>query len=93
LRLTGKSEHTRIVKKQAETKRQADTFAATYPNIAALVLGGGWIELGRTEYSSSLVRALDTGGMIWEGKTQYKSIDAALRALDRGIKIWETKHA
>ena len=64
-----------------------DPFAGLYPNIAAWVLDG-WIEMGRDDCNRSFVRALDIGGMIWEGEHAYESVDAALRALDEGIAKW-----
>ena len=48
----------------------------------------GWIELGSDNNSSSMLRALDTGGMVWEGKDEYKSIDAALQDLEEGLAEW-----
>ncbi|HLL47357.1 MAG TPA: hypothetical protein VK399_11650 [Longimicrobiaceae bacterium] len=45
----------------------------------------GWIEIGRDDFSRSFVRALDIGGMVWEGAEEYDSLDDALRALDDGI--------
>lgn len=48
----------------------------------------GWVELGADDYSHSLVRALYGGGMVWEGKGDYKSLDEALRAMDEGIAAW-----
>ena len=63
------------------------SFAADYPNIAAWVQDG-LVEIGRTDYTPSFVRALDEGGMIWEGAARYPSLDAALRAHDAGIGRW-----
>lgn len=63
------------------------SFAARYPNIAAWVRDG-WIEIGRDDYSRSFVRALDTGGMVWEGAEEYASLEEALQALDAGIVAW-----
>ena len=34
-------------------------------------------ELGQDEYSSSLVRALYEGGMVWEGSAHYETLDEA----------------
>ena len=65
-----------------------DSFAAQYPNVARWVLGDGWIEIGQTDWSHSFVRALDLGGMVWEGKTSYQTLEEALRDLDTGIQIW-----
>ena len=62
------------------------TFAADYPHIAAWV-PDGLVEIGRTDYTPSFVRALDEGGMIREGPPRYPSLDAALRALDAGIAV------
>ena len=64
----------------------ADSFEGRYPNIAAWVRGG-WIEIGR-DYSRSFVRALDEGGVVWEGKPSYGSLDEALKALEAGIAAW-----
>jgi hypothetical protein len=73
------------------SKPPAGSFEALYPNIAAWVQDG-WVEIGRDDYSRSWVRALDIGGMIWEGATDYPSLSAALEALDAGIAAWIAKH-
>ena len=69
-------------------KTQPDSFAKVYPHIVEWVLGGGWIEVGHTDYSHSFIRALDEGGMVFEGNSSYPTLDAALQALDAGIKAW-----
>jgi hypothetical protein len=78
----------------AKSKRPArqaaqdpDPFAAQYPHIAAWVQDG-WVEIGRDDYSRSFVRALDPGGLAWEGKVSYPNLHAALKALDAGIACW-----
>jgi hypothetical protein len=48
----------------------------------------GWIEIGRDEFSTSFVRALDAGGLVWEGNDAYASLDDTLRALDVAIAEW-----
>ncbi len=53
-------------------------FSSTYPNPAAWTESYGWIEIGEDDDPQSFVRALDMGGMVWEGKSKYKSVDAAL---------------
>ena len=63
-------------------------FQETYPNIAFWVRDHGWIEIGQDDYSQSFVRALDIGGMIWEGKHRYTTLDEALRALEAGLAEW-----
>jgi hypothetical protein len=49
---------------------------------------GGWVEIGRNGYSQSFVRALDDGGLVWEGVADYSSFHEALQALDAGIAAW-----
>ena len=53
----------------------ASSFEESYPNIAHWVRLQGRIELGQDHYSSSLVRALDEGGMIWEDSAHYETVD------------------
>lgn len=73
--------------KRRQREPAPDSFDARYPNIAAWVQDG-WIEIGRDDFSRSFVRALDIGGMIWEGAETYSSLDEALHALDAGIAAW-----
>ena len=61
-------------------------FSSTYPNIAAWTESYGWIEIGLDDDSQSFVRALDMGGMVWEGKSKYKSVDAALDDLEAALE-------
>lgn len=63
-------------------------FDKLFPNISEWVSSQGWIELGSDDNSSSMVRAIDTGGLVWEGKDEYKSIDAALQDLEEGLTGW-----
>lgn len=64
-----------------------DPFATLYPNVAAWVQDG-WVEIGRDDCGRSFVRALDIGGLAWEGDENYPSLHEALRALDAGIATW-----
>jgi len=63
-------------------------FSEIYPNIAHWVTTQGWIEIGPDEYSSSLVRALDEGGMVWESSDDHTTVDEALQALEEGLAVW-----
>ena len=58
------------------------SFSEVYPNIAHWVETQGWVEIGENDYSSSLVRALDEGGMVWESSDDHKTVDEALQALE-----------
>ena len=66
----------------------AGSFDERYPNIAAWIRDHeGWIELGADEYSRSMVRVLDLGGLVWESEKRYASIDEALADADRAIAV------
>lgn len=54
-------------------------FAQQHPHLAWWVENQGWFELGSDEYSRSLLRILDEGGMCFE-YTASDSIDFALMA-------------
>jgi hypothetical protein len=66
----------------------ASSFEQSYPNIARWVTSQGWIELGQDEYSTSLVRALNEGGMVWEGSAYYGTMDEAFDALETALAEW-----
>jgi hypothetical protein len=51
-------------------------------------LSQGWIEIREEEYSSSLVRALDEGGLVWESSDEHESVDEALQALEMELAEW-----
>ena len=63
-------------------------FEQAYPQIARWVRSQGWIEIGQDDWSRSFVRALDVGGLVWEGDTVYHSVDEALDALETGLATW-----
>jgi len=65
----------------------AGSFEERYPSITAWVQDG-WVELGRDEYSRSFVRVLDIGGMVWEGKKEYETIDEALSEAEAAVSAW-----
>ena len=70
----------------------ATSFEKSYPNITRWLTSQGWIELGPDEYSSSLVRALDAGGMVWEGSTYYGTLDEAFDALETALAEWSDQN-
>jgi hypothetical protein len=61
---------------------RATGFENIYPHITRWVQSYGWIEIGADQYRSSLVRALDEGGLVWESKKNDATLDAALHALE-----------
>lgn len=67
-------------------QKKADSpLADAYPNVADLVLGGGWIELGYEYNTRTYARALDEGGMLWSGGRADMSLEELLEALEEGI--------
>lgn len=60
-------------------------FSSTYPNIAKWTESYGWIEIGQDDYSTSFIRVLDIGGMLWESKPKYISLDDALNELETAL--------
>jgi hypothetical protein len=71
--------------------KQAQSFEEKYPHITRWVKEQGWIEIGQDDYSSSFLRAVSPGGMAWEGRNKYRSMDDAFRALDVALKSWIKK--
>jgi hypothetical protein len=78
------------------TKRRGDrhtehsapgSFEERYPHITSWVQDG-WIEIGHDDCGRPFLRAMDIGGLVWEGDGPYPTMDDALRALDDGIAAW-----
>lgn len=68
------------------------SFDDLYPNIAWWTQGGGWIELGRDDCRRSLVRVLDIGGMLWEGREEYGSVGAAMDEAEAFMAQWRKEN-
>ena len=66
----------------------APSFDEHYPNIAWWAQGGGWIALGYDHYSRSLIRVIDIGGMLWEGKEEYKTVAEAMDEAEAFLAKW-----
>jgi hypothetical protein len=64
------------------------TFAQLSPHITRWLQAYGRIEIGYDEYNRSFVRALDIGGLIWEGLEHYPTLDGALQALENALAEW-----
>ena len=81
-----------MTRKQAAPKATSTDhfgFEQAFPAISEWVSGGGWVEIGQQDdFGGAYVRALDPGGMAWEGKFSYPSLDDALRDLEDGLKKW-----
>jgi hypothetical protein len=79
-----------VARRVPRTKRAAPAADVDggYPSLWRWVTQRGWIEVGPTEGSRSFLRALDEGGMVWEGAASYPSLLAALEALEDALARW-----
>ena len=67
--------------------KKTTPFEDTYPAITQWVESYGWLEIGHDENSTSFIRVLDEGGLVWESAKKYPSLDAAWHDLE--IKLNE----
>jgi hypothetical protein len=58
-----------------------------FPAVAKFVKGYGHIEIGDQEGFGFMVRALDSGGLVFEDN-QAEALADALTALDKGLRKW-----
>ena len=68
-------------------KQETDLFAKAYPNLANWI-HDGTIEIGRDGCSTSMIRIIDEGGVVFEGGTRHKSIDKMLEEAEEAAKEW-----
>lgn len=80
-------------KAQNTNQTSAASFEKSYPLITEWVTTQGWIEIGQIEGMSTFIIALDEGGMVWEGKKSYKTLDKAFQALEKGLAEWSGVYA
>ncbi len=62
------------------------SLGQVYPTIARWASGYGWVMFGINAVDHPFVRALDEGGMVWEGKEKYKTLGEALQAYGDGAQ-------
>ena len=68
-------------------------FEDSYPNIAEFVGGHGFVQIGYDDDSPlGYVIAMTMGGMVFDGKAKYKSLEAALEDLEQGVAQWMEEH-
>lgn len=70
----------------------AKIFDDLYPNVAWWAGGGGWVELGQDDFSRSMIRVLDIGGLLWEGEEEYETVAAALAEAEVFIAQWREEN-
>ena len=66
-------------------KPKRHSFDQRFPKLTAWIQGQGWIELGADEYSTSMIRILDMGGMVWENDEEYPKLDDLLQAAEQAL--------
>ncbi|NJN68383.1 MAG: hypothetical protein HC884_17550 [Chloroflexaceae bacterium] len=66
----------------------AQSLEQVYPHIARWTRDIGWIEIGYDHYGYSFIRALDEGGVVWEGDHAYPTLDQAMDALEEALSRW-----
>jgi hypothetical protein len=67
---------------------EEQAFETRYPALTRWVRGAGWLELGRVDWSRSLIRALDDGGLVWEGGGTAATLSAALAEAETALAAW-----
>jgi len=67
------------------TSHRTYPFKQAHPALALWAEGYGWLEIGATDMSRSLVRVLDEGGMVWEVGERAPSLAAAMAEAENAI--------
>jgi len=68
-------------------------FEQTYPALTRWIQRYGWLELGQVDWSRSLIRALDEGGLVWEGGTRPGTLSDALAEAETALEAWFAEQA
>lgn len=74
-----------VKKKQQKDIAKTGSFEQKYPHISEWIKVYGWIEIGQMEGPANFILAVDEGGMVWEGKAQYATIDDALADCEKAL--------
>ena len=82
----------RVFDKNMKQEILHNEFARKYPNIADWV-EDGTIEIGHAQWGDSFIRIMDEGGVVWEGKEKYATLDEALQDAEKAITEWLEENA
>jgi len=78
-------EHANLMRSLGQPQLTQDRLiAAMFPTVAKWVRRGGWIEIGEQEQFGFVVRAVDSGGLVFED-TEARTLDEAMTTLEKGI--------
>jgi hypothetical protein len=70
-------------------RKMATSFEEAYPIITHFVDAIGYITIGHDDSPlTSFIRAIDLGGMVWEGQDTYKTMEEAFQDLEAGLGTW-----
>ena len=69
-------------------KRATPTGSAPYPHLWRWVAEFGTVEIGHCGQTRSFIRVLDEGGIVWQGRRSYATLDAALADAEAGVARW-----
>jgi hypothetical protein len=48
----------------------------------------GTVEIGSCGQTRSFIRVLDEGGVVWKGRSSYRTLDGALADAEVGVSRW-----
>ena len=68
------------------------TQPGQYPSLTAFLDNGGKLEIGYIYELGVSVIAFDEGGVIWEGKEDYESLETLLEEAEQAIEAWIGKN-
>jgi len=70
------------------SKKTTANGLASYRHLWRWVGESGTIEIGHCPHTSSFIRVLDEGGMVWKGRRSYRTLDAALADAEADVTRW-----
>lgn len=71
-----------------KTKNAKSRSPDKYPFLSRWVAEFGTVEIGHCHQTRSFIRVLDEGGMVWKGRRNYRTLDAALVDAEAGVARW-----
>ena len=63
--------------------------SSKYPALTSFLNGGGRLELGYIYQMNVSVVALDESNVVWEGKSNYRSLEELLNDVEHALEKWE----
>ncbi len=67
------------------------TGSVSYPHLSRWVVEFGTVEIGHCGQTRSFIRVLDEGGIVWQGRRSYSTLDAALADAEAVVARWMRK--